>query len=148
MRVFDEHDNLLETYDSTKGNLVRDRRLVCHHASTEEVKEEGHWETVAEYPNGGKDVAWVVDVPGVEATEEWDEYEDIFRFIPFTEKECAVIRIIELKQKLSDTDYNILKVMEGAATLSEMASVIEKRAQWLKEINELEEITNSISKEE
>ena len=140
MRIFDNNDILLESYDLTKGHILHDRRLVCHHASVEAVKEEGHWETVAEYPNGGKDVVWVVDVPGVEATDEWDEYEDILRFIPFTEKECAANRIDELKRKLADTDYNILKVMEGAATLAEMTDIINKRAEWRKEINELEVI--------
>ena len=53
-------------------------------------------------------------------------------------KELALERIAELKQNLFDTDYNILKVVEGAATVSEMAEVIAKRAMWRKEINELE----------
>lgn len=48
-------------------------------------------------------------------------------------------RIQELKQKLDDTDYNILKIVEGAATLIEMEDVISQRAAWRKEINELEE---------
>ena len=53
-------------------------------------------------------------------------------------KERVQEKIVELKQKLSDTDYNIIKVMEGAATLTEMADIIAKRALWRKEINELE----------
>jgi hypothetical protein len=53
-------------------------------------------------------------------------------------KEVALERIAELKQYLFDTDYNILKVIEGAATAEEMAEVIAKRAAWRKEINDLE----------
>lgn len=138
MRIFDENNNLLDSYDETKGYLKTDRLFVCHHEAVEAVAEEGHWETIAEYPNGGKDVDWIVDVPGVEAKEAWDEYEDVYRFIPFTVKELAERRILELKQNLFDTDYNILKIVEGASTLTEMAEIVTKRAQWRKEINELE----------
>ena len=138
MRIFDELDNLLESYDETKGALKKESLFVCHHEAVEPVAEQGHFETIAEYPNGGKDVEWIVDVPAIEAKEAWDEYEDIFRFVAFTAKELAERRIAELKQNLFDTDYNILKIVEGAATLSEMADVIKRRAQWRKEINELE----------
>ena len=138
MRIFDELNNLMESYDETKGYLKKDSLFVCHHEAIEAVKEHGHWETIAEYPNGGKDVEWIIDVPGVEAKEAWDEYEDVLRFVPFSAKELAEIRISELKQKLSDTDYNIIKVMEGAATLTEMADIIAQRALWRKEMNELE----------
>lgn len=58
--------------------------------------------------------------------------------LPVDRKEFVSRRIVELKQKLSDTDYNIIKVVEGAAALSDMADIIEQRAQWRKEINELE----------
>ena len=138
MRIFDELDNLLETFDETKGYLKNDSLFIRHHEAVEAVEEQGHWVTIAEYPNGGKDVDWVVDVPAVEAKEAWDEYEDILRFVAFTASELAEQRIAELKAKLYDTDYNILKIVEGAATLSDTAEIIKKRAAWRKEINELE----------
>lgn len=138
MRIFDENDNELFEYDRAKGHLKSDKLFVKHHPQVEAVQEEGHWKTVAEYPNGGKDVEWVIDVPRVEAKDAWDEYEDILRYIPFTERELASHRIIELKGMLNATDYNILKVVEGASTLSEMAAIVKKRASWRKEINELE----------
>ena len=47
-------------------------------------------------------------------------------------------RIFELKQNLAATDYNILKIVEGAATIDDMADVISQRSKWRKEINELE----------
>lgn len=138
MRILDELDQVLETIDESKGRLVKDRLLVCCHEAVEAVEEQGHWKTVAEYPNGGKDVEWIVDVPGVKAQEAWDEYEDILRFVLFTEKELAAKRIQERKQKLFDTDHHILKIAEGTATLAEMAEVIASRVQWRKEIKELE----------
>lgn len=138
MRIFDENDNELFEYDRAKGHLKSDKLFIKHHPQVEAIQEEGHWKTVAEYPNGGKDVEWVIDVPRVEAKDAWDEYEDILRYIPFTERELASHRIIELKGMLNATDYNILKVVEGASTLSEMAEIVKKRASWRKEINELE----------
>ena len=138
MKILDEFDNVLESIDNTKGYLKKDSLFLCHHEAVAAVEEQGHWETVAEYPNGGKDVEWVIDIHGVEAKEAWDEYEDIYRFVPFTKKELAEFRISELKQKLFDTDYNIIKIVEGAATLTEKADIIAQRAQWRKEINELE----------
>lgn len=138
MRIFDELDNLLETFDETKGYLKNDSLFIRHHEAVEAVEEQGHWETIAEYPNGGKDVDWIVDVPAVAAKEAWDEYEDILRFVPFSAKELAERRVAELKGKLFDTDYKILKIVEGASTISEMTDVIKQRAAWRKEINELE----------
>ena len=144
MRIFNTDDIELFDPDMAKGRTVTDKLLVKHHEAVEAVPEEGHWETVIEFPNGGKEVEWVVDVPGVRAQEAWDEYEDILRFIPFTELELATNRIVELKQLLQNTDYNILKIVEGASTLAECAEVIAKRASWRKEINDLEFKMNNI----
>lgn len=47
-------------------------------------------------------------------------------------------RIYELKQKLFDTDYNILKIVEGCLTLTDCVDIIKQRQSWRKEINELE----------
>lgn len=48
------------------------------------------------------------------------------------------IKIVELKQKLADTDYVIIKIAEGSATVEEYATVINQRKQWREEINKLE----------
>ena len=47
-------------------------------------------------------------------------------------------RIAELKKKLSDTDYAVIKIAEGAATAEEYAEVITNRQKWREEINALE----------
>lgn len=47
-------------------------------------------------------------------------------------------KIERLKQKLTDTDYVVIKIAEGAATMEEYADVIAKRQQWREEINVLE----------
>lgn len=91
MRIFDVANNELIAPDLSKGRLEPDKIFVAHHEAVEGRQEVGHYETVAEYPNGGKDVAWVVDVPGVQPQPAWDEYEDIQRYIPYTAEELKAI---------------------------------------------------------
>ena len=89
MNIYDDQGNPVMNYDPAKGRLERIVR-VHHHEAVEEVEEQGHWETVAKYPEtGGEDVKWVVDVPGVEAQEAWDEEETYWLYIPYTEEELA-----------------------------------------------------------
>ena len=138
MRILDENDIEIISPDYEKGYLKSDSLFIIHHEAKEAVEEQGHWEVIAEYPNGGKDVDWVIDIPGEPAKEAWDEYENIQRFIAYTEKELAERRIDELKYKLSNTDYVVIKIAEGAATHEDYAELIEQRVQWRSEINALE----------
>ena len=55
-----------------------------------------------------------------------------------TEEELKQARIAELKAKLADTDYIVIKLAEDAASRSEYAKELEQRAAWRAEINELE----------
>ena len=87
MDMYDEQGNPVTDYDPAKGRLEMQKRI-HHHEAVEAVEEQGHWETVVEYPEtGGRDVQWVVDVPGVEAQEAWDEEETYWLYIPYTEEE-------------------------------------------------------------
>ena len=89
MDMYDEQGNPVTDYDPAKGRLEMQKRI-HHHEAVEAVEEQGHWETVAEYPEtGGSDVQWVVDAPGVEAREAWDEEETYWLYIPYTEEELA-----------------------------------------------------------
>ena len=89
MDMYDEQGNPVTDYDPAKGRLEMQKRI-HHHEAVEAVEEQGHWETVAEYPEtGGRDVQWVVDAPGVEAREAWDEEETYWLYIPYTEEELA-----------------------------------------------------------
>ena len=89
MDMYDEQGNPVTDFDPAKGRLEMQKRI-HHHEAVEAVEEQGHWEIVAEYPEtGGKDVQWVVEVPGVEAREAWDEEETYWLYIPYTEEELA-----------------------------------------------------------
>ena len=52
------------------------------------------------------------------------------------------IQIEELKQKLNETDYVIIKIAEGSACKEEYADIIEQRKMWREEINRLESDTD------
>lgn len=90
MRIFDETKTReLTDFDLAKGYLKYDKLFIAHHDETKARKEQGHYETITEYPNGGKDVKWIIDVPAVEAKDPYDEYEDIQIYVPYSEEEIA-----------------------------------------------------------
>ena len=93
MIVYDELGNALdaEALDYAKGYLAV-RKRIHHHPAVEAAAETGHMETLEEYPaTGGRDVRWVVDTPGTEAQEAWDEEETYTEYVRYTEKELAAI---------------------------------------------------------
>ena len=128
--------------DLSKGKLESDT-LIEHIPEQQEIQEQWHYETVKEYPNGGKDVEKVIDVVGQPYIAEHDEVEDILVYKHYSEQEIKVIennnRIIELKQKLQDTDYKAIKYSEGELSAEEYAETKAQRRAWREEINKLEE---------
>ena len=87
MRILDENGLEISSPDLDLGYLVEEQLFLEHHPKVEAVREKGHYETVAEYPNGGKDIRRVVDVPGMEAREAWDEEIAIQIYTPYTQDE-------------------------------------------------------------
>ena len=88
MKIIDENGAAIENPDLTLGYLVDDTEPV-EHPAVEGVEEQWHWETVTEYPNGGKDVQKIIDCPGVQAQEEWVEQVPIQKYIRYTAEELA-----------------------------------------------------------
>ncbi len=72
MKIYNEQMEEIESPDLALGWLEATARTVAHEA-VQAVQEVWHYETVAEYENGGRDVVKVVDVPGVPAREAWEE---------------------------------------------------------------------------
>ena len=158
MRVFNQDKTVeITDYDLTKGYLVDDEIAteheaeIVHHPAVEAVEEQSHYEVIAEYPNGGKDVEKIIDVEAVEAKEAYDEIikeayderEPIQIYIPYTEEELKRMKAqrlhAELQNFLSDTDYAVIKCGELKLDLeTEYPGLSEKRAQARAKINELE----------
>ena len=88
MKIIDETGAVVENPDLMLGYLTDDTQPLEHPAQ-EAVAEVAHYETVAEYPSGGRDVQRVVDVPGVPARPAWTEQLPIKRYIRYTAEELA-----------------------------------------------------------
>ena len=84
--IYNENMERIENPDLSLGYLTDSTRTE-HHEAVEGVQEVWHYETVAEYPNGGKDIRKVVDVPGVEAQAAWDEEIPLQIYVPYTQDE-------------------------------------------------------------
>lgn len=84
--IYNENMERIEHPDLTLGYLRPGTRTE-HHEAVDGVQEVWHYDTVAEYPNGGKDIRKVVDVPGVEAQAAWDEVIPIQIYVPYTQDE-------------------------------------------------------------
>ena len=67
-----------------------------------------------------------------------EDYETIRRYVVVPEAERQANRIAELKAKLAATDYVVIKIAEGAATMGDYAATIADREAWRAEINRLE----------
>lgn len=122
MRILDENNNELKEIDQSLGYVIEEQIIIKHHEPVEEVEEQGHWEVVAEYPNGGKDVQWAIDVERVEAKDAYDEYETILRYIPFTEEKLAAIATEEKEQR--EREARLQSLIDNGVTWDELFSAI------------------------
>jgi hypothetical protein len=128
MKIIDENGAAVENPDLTLGYLVDDTEPV-EHPAVEGVEEVSHYETVAEYPNGGKDVQKVVDRPGVKAQEEWVEQVPIQRYIRYTAEELVAQeeerKKAEAREKLPETVAALQKENEMLKQcLLEMSEIV------------------------
>lgn len=113
MRIFDQNGNELNanSVDHEKGRFEKDRLFVCHHEAIEAVEEVFHYEYTV-FPNGGKERNKIIDVEAVEAVDAWDEYEDILRYIPYTEEE-----LLQRQEEIKNTPEYRIAELEAALEL-------------------------------
>lgn len=146
MKVYNEDKTeILEEYDLEKGYLKEDT-LVIHYDAVEGQEEKGHYETIKEYANGGKDVEYIVDQEYIESKDAYDEEESILIYIKYTENELMIrnvqIEMDRYKNLLSETDYKAIKYAEGCYTEDEYKPIRELRESYRMKIRECENIIN------
>ena len=112
MKIIDENGAALETPDLTLGWL-RDETEAVEHPAQAGVPELSHYETVAEYPNGGKDVRKIIDREGIPARDAWTEQVPIQRYIRYTAEELAARKKAEQAAQLPTTEER-LAALEAA----------------------------------
>lgn len=129
--LVDENDNPVENPDLELGWLKNETKAV-HHDAVEGVKKVSHYEvnlkpdgTPAIYydANGkeyGRDVHEVIDVPGVQARDAYDEEVAFIRYIKYTAEELAKKKAEkekqEERQKAMDTLPETLAALQSAQT--------------------------------
>lgn len=113
MKIIDETGAVVENPDLTLGYLTDDTQPLEHPAQ-EAVAEVAHYETVAEYPSGGRDVQRVVDVPGVPARPAWTEQLPIKRYIRYTAEELAAQEEARKKQEAKDKLPETVEALRAA----------------------------------
>lgn len=88
MKIIDSNGVEIASPDLTKGYLKPETQTI-HHDAVAGVEEVSHYETIREYPNGGKDVKKVVDVKAVPAQDAYDEEVEVQRYVLYTAEELA-----------------------------------------------------------
>ncbi len=149
MKVYNEDKTeILEEYDLEKGELELDT-ITIHHEEIVGQEEEGHYEVVAEYPNGGKDVEYIIDKPYIEHQDAYDEEEQIQVYVPYSNEYLEIKElennIANLKEALKLTDYKAIKYAEGWFTEEEYLPIKEERQLYRDKINEYEEQIRELS---
>ena len=164
-RVFNQDKTQeLTEYNLSLGRLKEDKLLIAHHdavagktaaevaadlsAHGKTVERVGDvwYEVIGIYPNGGKDIKNIEAVAGKEA---YDEYEDIYVYVPYSEGELSVIAankaISEAKAYLRETDYIVLKIAEAAAEgdTAEVAALQAEYAEQLAKRKQARETVNA-----
>lgn len=112
MEIYNEQMEKIENPDLSLGYLKASTRTE-HHEAVEGVEEVWHHEVIAEYPNGGKDVHKVIDVPGMEAQAAWDEEIPIQIYIPYTQEELDAMEAERNKPTLEERVTTLEHKVDG-----------------------------------
>ena len=120
MEIYNERMERIENPDLSLGYLVPGTRTE-HHEAVQGVPEKWHYETLAEYPNGGKDIRRVVDVTGMEAREAWDEEIAIQIYKPYTQEE---LDRMEAERNKPNTEERLAALEEENRQLKEALELL------------------------
>ena len=134
MKIIDETGAVVENPDLTLGYLTDDTQPLEHPAQ-EAVAEVAHYETVAEYPGGGKDVQRVVDVPGVPARPAGTEQLPNKRYIRYTAEELAAQEEARKKQEAKDKLPETVAALQAALADADEMNVDQAYRLTLLELN-------------
>lgn len=117
MKIIDDKTGqTIENPDLTLGYL-KDETEAVEHPAVEGMAELSHYETVAEYPNGGRDVRKVIDRVGVPARDAWTEQVPIQRYILYTAEELAEQEAERKKQEEREALPETVKVLQNENTM-------------------------------
>lgn len=132
--------------DLTKGYFIEENEVI-HHKAVKGKAEKGHYEVIKEYPNGGKDVEYIIDQAYVESKAAYDETIPVKRYVEYTKEEIKLHetteRVTRLREQLAATDYEAIKYAEGWFTEEEYAPIKAERESLRQQIRLLIDTDNS-----
>lgn len=129
--IYNENMERIERPDLTRGYLEDSVRTV-HHDAVAGVREIWHHEVIAEYPNGGKDVKRVIDVPGVPARAAWEERVPIQIYHPYTQAQLEKIEAAKNRLTQEERLARMEEAMSGmTAALAQMQTDVRTALAWL-----------------
>ncbi len=111
MRILNEQNQEMTNPDLTVGKLVPDCLFLRHHEAVQEVEEQFHLEVKETYDSGGHDMEKVIDVAYVPPQDAWDEYENIYRYIPYTPEELDQLNKPTHEERLTALESAMLTLM-------------------------------------
>lgn len=159
MRIFNQEKTMqIHNPDLERGRLEDGRIQVGQTPEVMKVPEQGQYVVEREYPNGGKDMKWVVTAQGVQAKPSEPIYEDIQIYIPFTTEELEELRrqkfyeehkpkfheLDDAYEVLRVTDRKIIQFVEGTVTASELELIKQQRNQARTTISRLEVVISEL----
>lgn len=111
MKIFNEAKTMqLQSPDLEKGYLIYEKIQTGLTQAIVEVQEKGHYEVEREYPNGGKDMRWVVDVPYVAPKASQPIFEDIKVYIPYSAQDLVKKEDSKRSQELAAEQENKVRI--------------------------------------
>lgn len=157
MKIYNEdktQELVAENCNLSLGYLSTETETV-HHEAVEGQEEQGHYEVIREYENGGKDVEWIIDVPKIEGHPAYDETIHFQIYHLYTADELELIQCkeqVEIYQKLlEESDFKAIKYAEGLYTEEEYFPIKTERQTYRQSINALNqrirELENKKAKE-
>ena len=153
MKIYNEDKTkelVAENCDLSLGYFVTEQEIIYHEA-IEGQEEQGHYKVVMEYENGGRDVEWIVDTPGIEAQPAWEETV-VYQIYHLYSKEELLIKeyeakIKEYQEELTASDFQAIKYAEGLYTEAEYKPIKETRQSYRDDINILRAKIRELQKE-
>ena len=129
--IYNERMERIDSPDLKLVWLEETERSVAHEA-VRAVPERWHYETAAEYENGGRDVVNVVDVPGIPAREAWEERVPIQIYHPYTQ---AQLEKIGAEKNRPTQEQRLQRVEEAmsrmTAALAQLQTDVSAAMAWM-----------------
>lgn len=125
MKILDQNGNELNEadLDLSAGRLEQDEiQIEC--PAVDAVEGSGHYETIAAYPNGGKDVKWTWDREPVEGVTAHTEPEAILRYILYTAEELKATQLAQYEAQYKAAGESLLDALDSILSCTSLTTFI------------------------